>query len=263
MADRLSEIRGIQKAIVSALEKGEDVAELSRRLARVRAEIAAEVEVEELKKVATEREELRNQAEAVKARVEKQRVAIAAFLEARDGVVDEMLPFLEKAKTLVDLQGKCYEQYRRAGDLVWTTSLPEGYLPKELTVPVLEGADKVTDAQDRASQAVSYITAGLGLLQNLQRVDRPFPERPATEFEGELGTPEPNCLGCQHSRAEEINKALQAGRPLRGLEDEFSISRSTLSRHRGRCLNLGPIRMVEQVEPESSASSANQTFFHG
>jgi DNA invertase Pin-like site-specific DNA recombinase len=113
---------------------------------------------------------------------------------------------------------------------------------------MLESRDGIQDSYNRAAQAVWYIGTGLGLLQSLQRVGRPFPERPAGRveaIEAETSEIELNCLVCSHEKAEAINKALQDGRSLRELETEYNISRSTLSRHKNRCLGLSAARIAE------------------
>jgi len=238
-------IKAIQKQIVTKLETGEDVSELSRRLAQERAKIAAQAEIEELKKIAGQRQQLRDEATKAQEKVKLQGEAIDTFLKARDAITEALMPIVEKARELPKLQSECYSQYHDAGQLAWTKKLPEGYLPKGLSVPILEGKDGVTYSYDRAAQAVWYISAGLGLLQSLIRIDRPIPEREATEFEAIdplTSEVELNCRVCNHEKVAEINKALQDGRPLRELEVEFNVSRSTLSRHKNNCLNLGAIR---------------------
>lgn len=242
-------IKAIQKQIVVKLEAGEDISELTRQLTQERAKIASQAEIEQLKKITDERRQLRDKADVIRGKVQKQDAAINSFLKARDGIIKALTPILEQAKKLPELQAKCYEQYRGPGDLVWIKKVPKGYLPKGLAVPMLDTEDGVTDSYDRAAQAVWYIGAGLGSLQGLKREDRPIPEKPAGEFDGALGSGtseiELNCLVCNHEKTAEINKALQDGRPLRDIEAEYQVSRSTLSRHRNRCLNLGAIRIRE------------------
>ena len=239
-------ITGLQQQIVKALETGNDPGPILKELGELRAKIAQEAELAELQKIAEKRQALRDRAEEVKEKIRLQSEAIDAFLKARDAITTALAPILEQARELPALQAKCSEQYRGSSDLAWATKLPEGYLPKELTIPFVEGKDKISETYDRAAQAVFYIGAGLGLLQSLKREDRPIPEREATEFEAiepETSEVEPNCRVCNHEKVEEINKALQNGRPLRELETEFDVSRSTLSRHKNNCLSLGAIRI--------------------
>ena len=237
-------IKAIQKQIIVKIEAGEDVSELTRRLAQERAQIAARAEVAELQKIANERQALRDKAEAVKVKVQKQGEAIDAFLKARDAITEALLPIFERARELPKLQGECYSQYHDPGILAWEAKLPDGYLPKGLAVPMLDGKDGVTDSYDRAAQAVWYISAGLGLLQSLIREDRPIPERPATEFEAiEPETEAGSCIVCSHAEIEAINSLLRQGKPLRDIESEYGVNRSSLSRHKNNCLNLGAIRV--------------------
>ena len=230
-------IKLIQKKIIVRLEKGEDVSELTEQLAQERAKIAAEAEVEELKKKADERRQLREQAAELKAKIEKHTEAIAVFLKARDVVVGALLPVLEQAKELPKLQGACDETFSGPGQLAHFQTLPEGYLPKELTVPFLESMDGVTSCFDRAAEGAWYLSAGLGLLQSLISKDRPIPTRPAEEFEAvepELG----QCNVCAHPDLETINAQLRQGTPLRDIERQFSVSRSSLSRHKNSCFEV-------------------------
>ena len=72
---------------------------------------------------------------------------------------------------------------------------------------------------------------------------------PENEPEGETTSEvELSCRVCQHPEREAIDKALREGRSLRDIETEFNVPRSTLSRHKNRCLNLGAIRVVEVSE---------------
>jgi len=257
----MTTITELQKKVVKALETGQDPAPILKELADLRAAIAMEAEKAELQKIADERQALRDKAEVVKGKIQKQGEAIDIFLKARDTVTTELAPIVERAKELPKLQSECYAEYHDPGILVWTAKLPEGYLPKDLSVPMLEGKDGIMDCHDRAAQAVWYISAGLGLLQSLKREDRPFPERPASEFEAiepETGS----CIVCSHPEVEAINNLLRQGKPLRDIEAGFDISRSSLSRHKNNCLNLGAIKVVK-VEKETPTISANQTFFRG
>ncbi|MDD5095224.1 MAG: hypothetical protein PHV74_12740 [Dehalococcoidia bacterium] len=246
---RLGEIKALQKKIVLGLEHGEDISELSHELARVRQEIAAAAEVEELQKVADQRKALKDRAEAVKTKIERQGQAIDSFLRARDEICKGLAPIIERAKGLPKVQSECYAEYHDPGQLCGQVRLPEGYLPKALKVPMLEGRDGIADAHDRAAQAYFYLSAGLGLLQSLKREDRPFPERPAGEFEAieesETFEEPPTCSACAHAQVEMINQRLKEGVSLRTLEEQFGISKSTLSRHKRKCLGIEAVRMVD------------------
>jgi len=242
----MTTITELQKQVVKALERGNDPAPILKELADLRASIAMAAEKAELQKIADARQALRDKAAEVQEKIRLQSEAIDTFLKARDAITATLAPILEQARELPALQAKCFEQYRRPSDLAWATKLPEGYLPKELTIPFVEGSDKISESYDRAAQAVFYISAGLGLLQSLKREDRPIPEREATEFEAiepETTEVELDCCVCNHEKVAEINKALQNGRPLREMETEYNVSRSTLSRHKNNCLSLGAIRI--------------------
>ena len=67
-----------------------------------------------------------------------------------------------------------------------------------------------------------------------------------TENEGDEGQSQ-SCVVCQHPEREAIDKALHNGRSLRDIESEFGTSRSSLSRHKSRCLNLGAMRITDAI----------------
>ena len=179
----LTEVKRLQKDIVLALEKGQDSAKLLKELADLRSRIASDLEKEELQRIANERQVLKFKAAKVQEKVRLQAAAIDAFLSERDRITSALLPILNEVKGLVDLQGKCYQQYRNAGSFAFEAELPEGYLPKDLTLPMLDGRDGVEDSYARAAEAHFYLSAGCGLLQSLFRRDAPIPQRPASEFE--------------------------------------------------------------------------------
>jgi hypothetical protein len=249
-------IKAIQKQIIVKLEVGEDVAELSRRLAQERAKIAAQAEIEELKKIAEKRQALRNQAEVVKSKVQKQSDAIDRLLALRDTIVSQLQPLLSPMKELAKLQapsysrepGECYIFNDIGQFAAEVRGIPEGYLPADFGCPFLEMREGTQQANDRASEAYTYLVWAVGILSNLQKGISALPLKPVEGLlelgnEPETSEVELNCRVCNHEKAEAINKALQDGRSLRDLETEFNISRSTLSRHKNNCLNFGAVRM--------------------
>jgi hypothetical protein len=260
-------IKEIQKQIVAKLEAGEDVSELTQELAQERAKIAAQAEVQELGKIATERQAHRDKAAKIQEKVKLQGEAIDTFLAKRDSITEALAPILEQAKELPQLQGECYSQYHDSFQFgVDIRQLPKGYLPDNFSCPRLIMASGKVESYDIAAMALFHLQAGLGFLSNLAKGEMTAPEKPPGEFDGDL---EPRkvevdtiCRVCQHPEREAIDKALQDGRSLRDIETEFNVPRSTLSRHKNRCLNLGAVRVVK-AEPESPTVSANQTFFRG
>ena len=96
-------IKVLQKEIVAKIEADKDVSELTMQLAQERAKIAAQTEVEELKKIANERKALRDEAEAIKAKVEAQGSGIDRFLELRDTLVSQLQPLLEPMSELAKM----------------------------------------------------------------------------------------------------------------------------------------------------------------
>ena len=240
-------IKAIQKQIVAKLEAGEDVSELTKRLAQERAKIAAQTEVEELKKIVDERQTLRDKATKIQERVKLQSEAIDTFLKARDAVTEALEPIVDKARELPKLQSECYAGFNDIQQFSWTVRrIPLDYLGKDFGCPVLEGKDGIADCRDRATQAFWYIGAGLGLLQSLKRG---LSQLPLKKAEGLLGNePESEaggCIVCSHVEVKAINNLLRQGKPLRDIESEFEVSRSSLSRHKNNCLNLGAVRIHE------------------
>jgi len=259
MTDGLGEIKRLQKRIVSTLEKGEDVSSLSRELAKIRAEIATEAEVQELAKVADRRQALRGNAEAIQAKVQEQSEAIDAFLKARDAMTDALAPSLEPMRELAQMAnpswernpGQCY-LYGDAGSFTAAVKgVPRELLPADFACPTLEMTEPGERSPGMAAQAVAYFEYCVSILASFRKgtmATHLYPTDTGLLLDGESETPEIElaCLVCQHEKVEVINKALQDGRPMRELEAEYGVSRSTLSRHKNRCLNLGAIRLVAE-----------------
>jgi len=249
-------IKAIQKQIIVKLEAGEDVSELTRRLAQERAKIAAQAEVEELQKIADERQALRDKAEAVKAKVQKQGEAIDQFLELRDTLVSQLQPLLEPMEKLATMAsaswerdpGECYI-FNDLGQFSGAVKqVPAGYLPPGFGCPFLEMEGGQVDACGKATEAQSYFMAAHGILASFQKGIRALPLSPAEGLMAIENEPETTCGICQHPEVTEINKALKEGVALRTIEARHGVSRSSLSRHNNHCLNLGAIRVVEASE---------------
>ena len=235
-------IKAIQQQIVKAMEAGKDTSALLKELADVRAAIAMEAEKAELEKIVSARKALKDKAELIQAKVQKQGEAIDAFLKARDFVVEGLAPLLEKVKELPALHDECFAQFHDPMVAGYTFQEAKGFLPADLTVPYLQLGQGTTNAYDASRQALYYLAAGYGLLANLKRIETK-PQQPQKDSILDVDD-EPgfeavtNCSVCLNEKAAEINKALQQGRPLRELETEFNISRSTLSRHKRKCLRI-------------------------
>ena len=263
-------IRTIQKQIVANLEDGKDISELSRQLATERAKIASQAEVEELQKIADARQALKNKAEAVKVKVQKQDEAIDRFLELRDTLIKQLQPLIEPIKELSKMQtmqgdgpGECYIGFNDIGQFAAAVNgIPTDYLDKNFGCPFLTIKGGQVDARDKAREACNYLVWATSILSSFEKSLSRLGLKEAEglmAIDNETIEPESGCIVCQHPEAEAINKLLRQGRHLRDIENEFGVSRSSLSRHKNKCLNLGAIR----VEPESPAASANQTYFHG
>lgn len=184
--DKLNRIKAIQKHIVDALEKGEDVAKLRNELARVRAEIAADAEVEELRKVANERQALRDKAEAVKVEVQTQGEAIDAFLKARDAVLPKLQELQEPLRELAGMSnatweanpGRCY-LFNDAG--VFSASvvnIPKELLPKDFSCPTLEMTIPSELSYGKARQAFQFFEYCVGILCSFKKGSMSVHARP-------------------------------------------------------------------------------------
>ena len=253
--DYSKQFKDLQKRIVLAREKGEDPAPILKEQAELRAKIAAAAEIEAADQIVKQRQDLRDKAEAIKAQVQVQNDAISAFLKARDALVTELAPLVEKSSELMALQELCYSQFG-IGQIGLIPKLPESYLSSSLRISILTSRDGTSDERQRTSQGVFYLRSGLGCLQSIIALDNPIQHRAATEFE-EINEPqllmpvekqswmvtsEPetdtetnyiNCCVCQHPQAGAINEALRTGvLSLRDIEAKYpGVSRSSLSRH--------------------------------
>ncbi len=249
-------IKAIQKQIIVKLEAGKDVSELTRRLAQERVKIATEGELAELQKIADERQQLRDKAEAVKSKVQKQGEAIDAFLSLRDKLVSQLEPLLEPMGELAKMAsaswerdpGECYI-FNDMGQFAATVrSVPKGYLPADFGCPFLEMKGGQVDAYGKAPEANAYFMAAVGILAGFTKGVRAIPLKPVeglVAIDNEPETEARSCVICSHAEVETINNLLRQGKPLRDIESEFGVSRSSLSRHKSRCLNEGVIRVTD------------------
>ncbi len=258
--DRLTEIKRIQTQIVGRIERGEDIGELSRELAAVRAEIVAAAEIAELEKIAAERLRLRDKAEAVLRKVGRQGKAVDAFLAARDDLVQALQPVLESAGELARLgepswerePGECYLFADAAQFHGAMSGIPQELFPEDFSCPalVLGGEMKGERSLGQAEQVLLYMQAASNVLKAFDKgsmhvraesIDRLLLER-------EPETTGVSCVVCAHEQAAAINDAIREGASLRELEARYAVSRSTLSRHKNRCLNLGAVKVTDAIQ---------------
>ncbi len=249
LEEQQAEIKALRKRIVEAIETGKDPAPIQRELDELRTAIAKEGELAELNKIVALRQELRNKAESVKGKVKCQGESIDAFLASRDSVLETLTPILKQVAELARMTnqswevdpGSCYLFNDISQFQASVNGIPREMLPDGFNCPTLEMANGNELSLGKAKQAAVYLRSAVGILQSFKKgamlpisqitdgsllLDETKPER-ITEL---------SCLVCNHEKAEEINKALQSGRPLRDLEAEYNVSRSTLSRHNSRCI---------------------------
>jgi hypothetical protein len=244
-------IQRLRQKIVERKMAGEDYSELSRQLIKERAKEKVEKEIADLDVVANKRKEWNRQSDRVKNRRTDQDKAIDHFLELRDTVIEPLKESIDRARSndLIKAQNDCYEQYHDPfafGAAVG--SIPKGYLPEDFTCPILVMADGKTPAYDRAAEALWYMQAAYGFLANLVKGEMTAFQREVDDGVGYSTEPETeagNCIVCRHSYVETINNLLRQGKPLRDIESEFDVSRSSLSRHKNLCMNLGAVRFTD------------------
>jgi len=251
----MTTITELQKRIVKALETGQDPAPIEKELAELRAKIAMEAEREQLQKVANERQQLRDNAAKVQEKVKLQSDSIDRFLELRDKLVIQLQPLLEPMKELAKMAAAGWERepgacYSGFGDIpqfaAAVKGIPEGYLPADFGCPFLEMIGGQVDALNKASEAYSYFMSAHGILAGFTKGISDLPLRSAEglmAIDNEPETEAGSCIVCSHAEVEAINNLLRQGKPLRDIESEFEVSRSSLSRHKNNCLNLGAVRV--------------------
>ena len=236
-------IKAIQKQIIVKLEAGEDVSELTRRLAQERAKIAAKTEVDQLKQIADERQALRDSATKVQEKVKLQSDAIDQFLELRDTLVSQLQPLIEPMKELAKMAapswerepGTCYSGFNDLSQFAGEVrGIPERYLPADFGCPFLEMEGGQVDALNKASEAFAYFTAVVGILTGFTKGISAIGLK---RVEGlmaidETETESADCIVCSHAEVETINNLLSQAKSLRDIESEFDVSRSSLSRHK-------------------------------
>jgi hypothetical protein len=236
-------IKAIQRQVIVKLEAGEDVSELTRRLAQERAKIAAATEIEELKKIANERQAMKEVAESVMSKRDRQSLAIDQFLELVESMVSQLRLLLPQMAELAKTQlpdylggtGECY-LYSDIGQVAASVrGIPQGYLPADFGVPFLEMKGGQVDSQGKAAEAYNYFMAAIGILSSFTKGIITLPLRPAEglmAIDDEPDTIEANCLVCQHPDVEAINADILAGMSLRDTSAKYGISKSTVARHK-------------------------------
>ena len=265
----MATVKELQKKLVRAIEVKQDPAPILSELAKLRAADAMEADREEAQKIAKVRKTLRDRAEVIKATIAKQAAAVDEFLAYRDKLLSQLQELIEPMRELARMgraswedtdgkPGECY-LYNDPGSFQSAVrGIPREILSSALKCPTLQMAIPSEDSFGKSTAALFYLESCAGILANFQKgfmvpIAALTDDSLLLDDEPETGS----CIVCQHESREAIDKALKEGNRLRDMEAEFGVSRSSLSRHKNRCLNLGAIR----VEKESPTQSANQTFF--
>jgi len=173
----------LQKKIIEAIENKKDTSALVKQLADLRAKIAEEAELKELKKVADQRAELKDKAAKVIEKAAKQNKAILEFLKKRDILLDQLKPLIEPMKELAKLQaaswerlpGKCYlfndiGQFNAA-----IKGIPQDYFPEGFGVDFLQMKGGQINAIGKAKEAQQYFLAAYGLIAAFEKVKSRLP----------------------------------------------------------------------------------------
>ncbi len=249
----MATVEAIRRQIVEAKVSGQDTARLEQELQAARLEEATQKEVGELKKIADQRLEWQKEAEKIKARAAKQGESIDRLLALRDAITGPLKELIEqaKAKGLIAAQNECYTEFHD-GYLFGcdVNRVPKGYLPEGFTCPCLVMVGGQTPSYDKAVEALWYMEVALGCLTNLTKGEMAVHQREVddgightAEVEEEDENQPRSCIVCSHAEVETINGLLRQDKPLRDIETKFDVSRSSLSRHKNNCLNLGAVRM--------------------
>lgn len=259
-------VRQLQSGIVRGLEAGKDVSKLLKELSELRQEIAMEAEQLQLGKIVAARREARQRAAKAQEAALNQGKAIDMFLAKRDALLAILEPTIQPALELAALGKPAY-----AGGTSGVYSIPDGarlnalinqvpaeLLPAGFSCPALVMSEPSLRSDSMAARACELIQQAIAILQAFEKGSISMPAKPAGE-DLMLDPHRERCSACEHADAVSINQDLREGKSLREIEARFEVSRSTLSRHRSRCLNLGAVRFVPSPDTESS----NKTYFGG
>lgn len=241
-------IRELQAKLVKALEAKRDTAPILKQITEERARLATVEDLAEAEKIARERQELKDKAEKVVDKVKRQERGIDAFLEGRSSILAQMEGLVEPLQELARMgaaawereHGDCYLYADQAQFAGACRGIPREMLPDGFSCPTLAMTQPGETSFGKAEDAARYLQYAVGILQSYTKGAMPAITREGDDSLLLDGEPEltGGCLVCQHERLDMINDALQDERPLRELEAEYNVSRSTLSRHKNRCLKL-------------------------
>jgi hypothetical protein len=192
----------------------------------------------------------------VQEKVSKQERAIDTFLGERDRMLAQLEPLLEPMRKLaelgnpswVDNPGSCYIFPDAASFLGALRGIPKELLPADFACPTLSLIVPGERSLGKSAEAAMYLQYCIGILRAFCKGSMAAHTKEADDsllLDLDTDTTESTCMVCEHSKVEAINNALKEGRSLRDIEAEFGISRSTLHRHKKRCLNLSAIRIME------------------
>lgn len=250
----MSKIDTLRQQIVESQTKGKATSALEKQLKEARLDEQIAKEVKDLQQVADQRLKWQREADKIKEKVSLQEEAIARFLALRDSLIGlPVKELLDRAQELIAAQNECYVQFHDTFQFGATVGrIPKGYLPGGFSCPRLGLVGDQDYSYDKAAEGIYSLRAGYGFLVAIVRGSMAAFQREMDDGVGHSGDddpyPDPGCSVCQHLEREAIDKALKEGVPLRTIEAGHGVSRSSLDRHKHRCLNLGPIRITEGVE---------------
>jgi hypothetical protein len=161
----------IEKALRSAMEAGQDIAELEAELKEAIVTEEADKIVKKNAEIVSTRLQAKEKATVIVERANTQRKAIKAFLQQRNEVIAPLRKAIAKANVLPALQDKCYAEFHDSFYAGASIRGLDGQLPADFTVPQLELANGTKDSFDVAKQALYYLQCASGLLSALHEIE--------------------------------------------------------------------------------------------
>jgi len=158
----MATVQELRSNIVQALLRCESTAALEKALLAERLREATAAELAELQKVASRRAGFRERAKSISARVEQQRAAVRAFLEARDLATAALDEAKVKVEALQRLQFASFVYPKATDYWVEVGDIPQGYLPDGLTLDAL--ASDLVPGTDLTAEALKRLQACRDLL---------------------------------------------------------------------------------------------------
>lgn len=177
----MTTLREIRSAIVDRLGRGESTEDLEAKLAQEHAKAAATAELPHLQEVASQRQEWKRRADALKARVALHAANVDAYLLILQSATDHLAQAVERSKAIIEGEQQVYmsgEGFHDQGQFTGAVGdIPAGYLPDGFSCPFLVEAGGKVNAEGAGKQAVAHMNQALALLAGLQKLPVSFTQR--------------------------------------------------------------------------------------